>query len=150
MGQLLRCTLPPKKNTKGAHPLKTTLTLLSALHNKQATVSEVLAAMIPCSRLYGYLGCTLAAATRSLGRHAYSEWMDTYSGAEYLVSVTVRVCCAWGVLTRLRVHVRVCVWGGGRGVRVAGRGGTDMSCTPAATSCPVHARTSPWPTSHGF
>lgn len=71
---------PPSKEP---HP-RTTLPLSSALH-VQATVAEVLAAMIPCSRLYGYLGCTLAAATRTLGRHAYSEWLDTYSGAEYLV-----------------------------------------------------------------
>lgn len=48
-------------------------------------MAEILAAMIPCSRLYGYLGCTLAAATAHLGRHNYSEWLDTYSGADYLV-----------------------------------------------------------------
>jgi hypothetical protein len=52
----------------------------------QTTVAEILAAMIPCSRLYGYLGCSLAGATRHLAKHAYSEWVETYSGAEYLVS----------------------------------------------------------------
>lgn len=55
----------------------------------QTTVAEVLAAMIPCSRLYGYLGCTLAGATHHLAKHAYSEWVETYSGAEYLVSLLV-------------------------------------------------------------
>jgi hypothetical protein len=45
--------------------------------------------MTPCSRLYGYLGCTLAAATERVGlsKHAYSDWVETYSGAEYLVSL---------------------------------------------------------------
>lgn len=52
----------------------------------QTDVVEVLAAMIPCSRLYGFLGCSLAAATSHLGRHKYSDWLDTYSGADYLVS----------------------------------------------------------------
>jgi hypothetical protein len=51
----------------------------------QTSVAEVLAAMIPCARLYGFLGCQLAAATRGQPRHTYSEWVDTYSGAEYLV-----------------------------------------------------------------
>jgi thiaminase len=51
----------------------------------QTSVAEVLAAMIPCARLYGFLGCQLAAAIRGQPRHAYSEWVETYSGAEYLV-----------------------------------------------------------------
>lgn len=61
--------------------------LLFLVTRMQTHVAEVLAAMIPCSRLYGYLGCTLAAAAAATGagRHAYSEWLDTYSGAEYLV-----------------------------------------------------------------
>lgn len=53
--------------------------------SQQSSVAEVLAAMIPCSRLYGFLGCRLAAATSHLGRHAYSEWVDTYSSEAYLV-----------------------------------------------------------------
>ena len=56
----------------------------------QTHVMEVLAAMIPCSRLYGYLGCTLAAATAHTGRHTYSDWLDTYSGADYLVRSNCR------------------------------------------------------------
>ena len=43
--------------------------------------------MVPCSRLYGFLGCTLVAAFgRDQPRHAYSDWLDTYSAEDYLVS----------------------------------------------------------------
>jgi thiaminase len=56
----------------------------------QTSVAEVLAAMIPCARLYGFLGCQLAAATRGQPRHAYSEWVATYSGAEYLASPVMK------------------------------------------------------------
>lgn len=49
--------------------------------------------MIPCSRLYGFLGCVLApAAAASVGRHAYSDWLDTYSSAAYLVSSGTLMC----------------------------------------------------------
>jgi thiaminase len=65
--------------------------LLLLLLLLQTSVAEVLAAMIPCARLYGFLGCQLAAATRGQPRHAYSEWVDTYSGAEYLVSALLSV-----------------------------------------------------------
>lgn len=70
--------------TSRLHPV---LLLFLVVACMQTHIAEVLAAMIPCSRLYGYLGCTLAAAAAATGagRHAYSEWLDTYSGAEYLV-----------------------------------------------------------------
>lgn len=66
----------------------TTLPEITAAALLQTSIAEVLAAMIPCSRLYGYLGCQLAAANAAAGmpRHAYTEWIDVYSGAEYLVS----------------------------------------------------------------
>lgn len=58
----------------------------------QTSIAEVLAAMIPCSRLYGYLGCQLAAANAAaaLPRHAYTEWIEVYSGEKYLVSISRR------------------------------------------------------------
>ena len=46
-------------------------------------MAGILAAMTPCSRLYGYLGTELAAAHPGVD-HAYSEWIKTYSSAEYL------------------------------------------------------------------
>jgi thiaminase len=81
---VLNCLFSPKIGL--CPPLPTALHL-------QTTVAEVLAAMMPCSRLYGYLGCALAAATQQVGlsRHAYSEWVDTYSGADYLVSVLTAI-----------------------------------------------------------
>lgn len=39
--------------------------------------------MVPCSRLYGYLGCQLAAAYPGAA-HAYADWIDTYSSPDYL------------------------------------------------------------------
>lgn len=59
--------------------------LLGVSRDPASHVAEVLAAMIPCSRLYGFLGCRLAAATGHLAPHAYSEWLETYSGDAYLV-----------------------------------------------------------------
>lgn len=46
-------------------------------------VAEILAAMTPCSRLYGYLGLELAAAY-SQTSHAYKDWILTYSSPAYL------------------------------------------------------------------
>eukprot|EP00775_Hariotina_reticulata_P003373 gene3373-3648_t len=58
--------------------------LTDIAHDLQASIAEVLAAMVPCSRLYGFLGCRLAAASAGRPRHAYSEWVDTYSSVDYL------------------------------------------------------------------
>ena len=46
-------------------------------------VAEMLAAMTPCSRLYGYLGLELAAACPQ-ANHAYKDWILTYSSPAYL------------------------------------------------------------------
>lgn len=67
----------------------------------QTNVAEVLAAVIPCSRLYGYLGCTLAVAHAGSPRHTYSDWVDTYSSREYLVSDMVMCNIACRDLTRV-------------------------------------------------
>jgi hypothetical protein len=47
-------------------------------------LAGILAAMAPCSRLYGFLGCQLALAYPGAS-HQYSHWIDTYSSPEYLV-----------------------------------------------------------------
>lgn len=46
--------------------------------------------MIPCSRLYGFLGCSLAAAhgnrnSSNSSSSPYWSWVETYSGDDYLV-----------------------------------------------------------------
>ncbi|KAF8066297.1 TH1 [Scenedesmus sp. PABB004] len=64
--------------------------LMAVAHDPEASVAEVLAAMVPCSRLYGFLGCSLAAATAGRPRHAYSEWVGTYSSAVYLASPVMK------------------------------------------------------------
>lgn len=45
-------------------------------------VAHILAAMTPCSRLYGYLGSQLAKAYPN-AKHAYTEWIRTYSSDSY-------------------------------------------------------------------
>ena len=44
----------------------------------------ILAALAPCSKLYGFIGTRLAAATSSKAPHAYTKWIQTYSSLEYL------------------------------------------------------------------
>ncbi len=46
-------------------------------------VVYILAAMLPCSRLYGFLGEELAAAYPQAS-HAYKDWVMTYSSPAYL------------------------------------------------------------------
>ena len=45
------------------------------------TLGELVAAMAPCMRLYHYLGLALADEARS--PHAYTSWIETYSGPEF-------------------------------------------------------------------
>ena len=45
-------------------------------------VPHILAAMTPCSKLYGYLGQHLARAYPQAS-HAYRDWIQTYSSASY-------------------------------------------------------------------
>jgi thiaminase len=56
--------------------------LTSCMHACKG-VGCILAAMTPCARLYGFLGLALAAAFPN-ARHAYSDWIATYSGRPYL------------------------------------------------------------------
>ena len=45
-------------------------------------VGVTTAAMLPCMKLYSYLGTELAA--RQHGLHAYSDWISTYSSDEFI------------------------------------------------------------------
>lgn len=45
------------------------------------SIGELVASMTPCMVLYGYLGKGLAA--EQTGRHAYSEWVETYAGEDF-------------------------------------------------------------------
>ena len=45
-------------------------------------IPNILAAMTPCSKLYGYLGQHLARAYPH-ANHAYRDWILTYSSASY-------------------------------------------------------------------
>lgn len=51
----------------------------------QTSVAEVLAAMVPCSRLYAFLGCQLARAHPVRHGNPYRDWVTMYSGFDYLV-----------------------------------------------------------------
>ena len=46
-------------------------------------VAGILSCMLPCLRLYAYLGCQLAAAYPDLD-HEYADWVRTYSSPDYL------------------------------------------------------------------
>ena len=54
----------------------------AAVRNLLQGVASILAAMAPCSRLYGYIGCQLAASGQP--HCAYQAWIDTYSSSQYL------------------------------------------------------------------
>lgn len=84
---------------------------------RSSHVAEILAAMLPCARLYGFIGCTLARAYPGV-KHEYAEWIATYSSTEYLVR---RVGVACGL-----------VGGGGPG---GGGGGEDLGGNVAAAAC---------------
>lgn len=45
------------------------------------SLAEIIAAMVPCMRVYQYLGNQLAASLRP--DHPYEEWIKTYSGDEF-------------------------------------------------------------------
>ena len=49
-----------------------------AWHN---SLAEIIAAMVPCQRLYTYLGAELSASLRP--QHPYEEWITTYSRNEF-------------------------------------------------------------------
>ncbi|ETV67799.1 phosphomethylpyrimidine kinase [Aphanomyces astaci] len=55
------------------------------------TVAEILAAMVPCARLYAFLGQNLQAAIRSFTSsdghsNRYAKWIDTYASPDFEAS----------------------------------------------------------------
>ncbi|MEM9568216.1 MAG: TenA family protein [Cyanobacteria bacterium P01_E01_bin.34] len=48
-------------------------------------VDVTTAAMLPCMKLYGYLGTELASSPRD--RHVYSDWIETYSSDEFVALI---------------------------------------------------------------
>ena len=88
--------------TRACPPGPATLAYTGWLLDVAAGGSPVrtLAAMAPCSRLYGFLGCALAAAGRGAGGGGpYFEWVDTYSSDGYLQAPEAKE----GLLDRLAV-----------------------------------------------
>ncbi|GBF95200.1 phosphomethylpyrimidine kinase [Raphidocelis subcapitata] len=59
--------------------------LMATAEDPETTVAEVLASMVPCSRLYGFLGCALARAHPRQRGNPYADWISMYSSFEYLV-----------------------------------------------------------------
>ena len=43
--------------------------------------------MAPCARLYAYLACQLALQHPRWRASPYARWVESYSGAEYLVGL---------------------------------------------------------------
>lgn len=72
-------TAPPRN-----HQTDTSLRNIHA----QTTVAEVIASMVPCARLYAFLGCSLAAAFPGAAARGnpYADWITMYSSFEYGVS----------------------------------------------------------------
>jgi thiaminase len=66
-----------------ATPVKSYLISNNAVARMQS-VTEILAAMAPCARLYAFLGCTLNAAFPA-AEHAYAKWIRNYSKPDFLV-----------------------------------------------------------------
>jgi thiaminase len=53
--------------------------------------------MVPCSRLYAFLGCGLAKAHPASGRqgHPYNDWIGMYSGSDFLVGFDAGGIAGW-------------------------------------------------------
>lgn len=59
------------------------------LQDPAATVAHALASMVPCTRLYLFLGQTLAAGHRDRppATESYLAWVQSYSSAEFAASL---------------------------------------------------------------
>lgn len=53
------------------------------INDSDSSAATILAAMVPCLRLYAYLGCTLRKAFPEANQ-PYAEWIETYSHLSYL------------------------------------------------------------------
>lgn len=64
-------------------------------------VGVTTAAMLPCMKLYGYLGKRLA--SEGTTDHAYGDWIRTYSGSEFtpLITQLEELCDRYAQLTPL-------------------------------------------------
>lgn len=62
----------------GATSAYTDFLLRVAWHN---SLAEIITAMVPCLRLYSFLGNELSASLRP--EHPYEDWIKTYSGDEF-------------------------------------------------------------------
>ncbi len=84
------------------HPATTKyINFLSAIcDDKNSTVAEILAAMVPCLRLYAYLGCTLSRAVPESEDYCYAEWIQTYKSQMYIRLPAI----AEFLLTELAIH----------------------------------------------
>ena len=58
--------------------------LFTICDDDNSTVAEVLAAMVPCLRLYAYLGCILSRSLPESEEYAYAEWIQTYKCQSYI------------------------------------------------------------------
>ena len=118
-----------------------------------AKVAAILAAMAPCSRLYGWLGCALAEAgvvgAAGPAPHPYADWIVTYSSQAYLTAPAAKEA----LLDRLAGEVEEgeslrMGWGGvgWDGMARSKRAGVNCALTPAivpsdagsrSTACPA-------------
>jgi thiaminase (transcriptional activator TenA) len=58
--------------------------LSTICEDQDSSVAEVLAAMVPCLRLYAYLGCLLSRSVPEAEEYAYAEWIQTYRCQAYI------------------------------------------------------------------
>jgi hypothetical protein len=101
--------------------------------------------MIPCARLYGFLGCRLAAAMSRAPPHArgaaadnpYAEWLQTYSSPEYLVRALLRALRGWCSPARGVVH--------GGCAPLPRHSHRRVYCSPAAVLCVTLDGSIKWP-----
>jgi hypothetical protein len=122
-----RGSAPPK-------PRHTHATHAAPAPPPQTTVAEVLAAMVPCSRLYAFLGVALAAAHPSRRGNPYADWISMYSGFEYLVGGGGGQSQGGGAGAGCRC---------GRPARRTQQGAAPPAAPPAAALRPARRRAAP-------
>ncbi|EQC36601.1 hypothetical protein SDRG_06043, partial [Saprolegnia diclina VS20] len=83
---------------------------LRATAKAATSVAEILAAMVPCARLYAALGQALAGArthlTATPGVNTYAKWIETYATAEFEASANVMEALLDTIATRDEVDER--------------------------------------------
>ena len=61
--------------------------LLQVASDPNETTAGILASMMPCMRLYAYIGCTLAEAFPAAENHPFYSWLTTYQDQQFLHAV---------------------------------------------------------------